>query len=330
MFNNTFRFIFFVFFVLILSEHVGFELWPQVYYFQREWEGVNLLTINPMEHPHLIRYLVVLPIFIVSDYLPVNPDFVFSLLCVFIIYVLSFNVTKITTYTFFLKDKKYDVLMLVSLVYFLFVSSFMNGRILFAMLGFSLIVLNTIKWELNVIPTYKMFSYNILGYFLCSVSSGTFLVSITFTFFWIIFQFYRSKSLDIYILHLVALIVFSPLIYTSIMNNVNFFGGGVNGAVNMLTHGFGIVFHLYDGKQFFLIIVFSAVICLFLSWLFKSFIYLRILFLATYTSMFGGAFGFSTLAICAPIVISLLLVFIFTIYEQFRYRAIRPDNKYTV
>lgn len=311
MFNNIYKSLFWItiifFSILIVSKSMSFELWPQVYYFRGAWEGVNVLTIDPMAEPHLIRYMLVWPIFTISDYLTVDSDFIFSLCCIFIIYFLSMNIASIATFTFFDKEKCCDVAILISLTSILILSSFMNGRILFAMLGFSLIVLSIIRYELDTLSSRKMFFYIFSGYFLCSVSSGTFLVAIFFTLSWFLIGIKRKRTLEMYLSYLILIALISPLIYVSLINNIDFYGGGFYGLINMLHHGAGIVFYRVGEFMFYPLIIMCILAIILALWLLHVLPNLRVILLAIYASILGGAFGFSSFAVGLPIIISLFL-----------------------
>ena len=54
--------------LLVSFRIITFELWSQVTYLR----GTSLQDLNPLTHPHFLRYLLVLPLFKLSDFINVD------------------------------------------------------------------------------------------------------------------------------------------------------------------------------------------------------------------------------------------------------------------
>lgn len=289
--------------VLVSFRIITFELWSQVTYLR----GTSLQDLNPLTHPHFLRYLLVLPLFKLSDFINVDVDYIYSFFCVFLLYFISNNSAKIAEYSVYFKKKSY-VTNILALLFILTLSSFMNGRILFAMAGFSFIVCNTLKWDLGGSSFFKLFLYDFFGLFLCTVSTGTFLVAVIFILGWLLLSGKRKKNLTVYMTYLTSFIAISPLLVLFILKNLNFYGGGIIGFVNMLSHGAGVIFSLVEGVLLMQIGLILTLCATFSLWILKTIGSLRLVLLGFYAAIAGGAFGFSTLAVGAPIFCSFLLI----------------------
>ena len=95
------------------------------------------------------------------------------------------------------------------------------------------------------------------------------------------------------------------------MKNINFYGGGFEGLVNMLNHGMGSIFQLIGYEAaFFLIILMVPItlICLAIIYYVKRY---RLLLSCIFISIFAGFFGYSTMNQSLPILISLFTILIF-------------------
>lgn len=291
--------------VLVLTGLIKFELWSQVYYLR----GTSILQLDPLSQPHFLRYALVSPLFYISDVLAVKADFIFSVFCILLLCSISNNSANITMLTLYGCSKNLNLIKISTLMFIFIISSFMNGRILFAMTGFSFIALNIIMWELHKLSFVKMFFYNLLGHFLCSVSTGTFLVSVAFVIAWLIIGWKRHRTYGIFFSYLTLFLILSPVVYLYVLKNLNFYGGGIQGVMNMLNHGAGSVLEKVDDIVLMQILSILFLFSLFSLWMLMAFSSMKIILVALYASIFGGAFGLSTLAVGVPIYLSFSIAF---------------------
>lgn len=282
-----------------------FELWGQVNHLR----GTNLVDLDPFSQAHFLRYALVLPIFILSDLFSLDADYIFGLVAVCLIYFITINVSYLIALSSNLTKKELEFIQLLLLIIISFIVAFMHGRILFAMCGFSLIVSRCLAWEVLVISYKRMLLLILIGLFLCTVSTGTFLVAVCFLTAW---QFLSHKvKMRHRLPFLLFLIALSPLLILFVMKNIDFYGGGVSGAINMLTHGVGAIFYQYESVTLFLLLSIFMFILFFIALFFIVLKGQRIALIAISSAVFGGMFGLSTLSVGVPIFLGFVLSTIF-------------------
>ena len=299
--------IFQCFFLIILSyfELLSFQLWQQVL----DLRGAEVSSI-PFLQPHFLRYLLVLPIFVLSNISSIDANLIFNFIAILLIISVSANASKIVV---LLSPNPLKNKYMVNVFIFLLItimSLFMNGRILFSMTGLSIIILSILRWEKGLLTNFKLILFSIFGIFLCSVSSGTFLSSVIIIATWALFLRER-KSLFIPFAIFFLILALLPLLSVYLMKNINFYGGGFEGLVNMLNHGMGSIFQLIGYEAtFFLIILMVPItlICLAIIYYVKRY---RLLLSCIFISIFAGFFGYSTMNQSLPILISLFTILIF-------------------
>lgn len=200
-------------------------------------------------HPHAIRLFVAYPGYILSNLYNVSLDIgytYYGIILFVILYLVMSNILmrlqiKINNWKSILAYN----LMLIPL---LILPLIMNGRLIPAFLGFSLLINLFINTNLGFkITKFKIVSIITFSFILTMVSSGT----MTVAFIYILVMLYSSnyKKLKLkktlrflfFILILSFPIIFKVLDYVWLMlsRNIQFYGGGIKGVVNMLNHGAG-------------------------------------------------------------------------------------------
>lgn len=286
-------------FILVISNLKQFSLWPQVTIL---WEsGFEISDV--FKNPHGLRYLLVYPFFIASKYLDIDYDIFFSLSSIIFLYITTkLNLNILSYYSI----KNNISIFLVSLLYFLLTIE-MNGRMLFSILGSSIIIYTAVSNK-KALSLYSLLFFSIL---LSSVSSGTFILSILWTFTFLIFIHKKNKleTFLLFTLGLAFLLISSPYITLLILKNINYFGGGIAGIYNMLHHGIGKLIPIDP------IIIFFSFIYFFISILFLITFYFifihekmntknfKILFSFLFLGCTIGVFGASTFLYSTPIFI---------------------------
>lgn len=298
----------FQFFFLLIFSYLGiisFGLWQQVI----DLRGAEISSI-PFLQPHFLRYLLVLPIFLLSNFLSIEADLIFNLVAIILILVIVGNVSRIAILLLPAKIKKKYQINIFIFILMIMVAVFMNGRILFSMAGLSLILLSILKWENSYSSSLKLFISLIFGVFLCSVSSGTFLSSIAIITTWAILL-RQKKSIFILISLLIFILSVSPLLSVYLMKNIDFYGGGFEGFLNMLNHGMGSIF-FYAGKESSIfIITFLLILSLFCLMALSYLRRYRLILSCILISIMGGFFGYSTMMQGLPILISMFAILLF-------------------
>ena len=272
-----------------LSPVHEFHLWPQVTFLRGSTPDFGAL----LTHAHLLRYLLVFPIFWLADEIGVDFDAIYRAFAFVLLFFISRNCSKIADFYNF--GNVVFTAFFFALTFSL-VSVFMNGRIIFAFCGFSYLLAQIHRWEDGLIGNFKVFTGLLISLFLCSVSTGTFLLCIICIMVWLPFVFHRRKgSLSLYIT--TFLFAISPLISFYILKNVTFYGGGFEGLINMLNHGAGVVLHDFSPVLVSLIVLNVAALTICTFGLLKKYKRYALITLFLAASAFAGLFGFSTLTL---------------------------------
>lgn len=286
-------------FVLIGS--VEFNLWNQVIFlWEKEYEeSADRWT------GHVSRFLLVAPIFYVSELLNMHRDYLFSI-CIPLLLMASAYImmqvmasVTLTPPSYWHSVLFYSVLVAISL--------FMNGRLVFVITGGSVllgILSNMLEKNNNTDFLTKQF----IGFWLISVSSGSYLTG--FIFFYSIFAYYlfqkkiRFIRLSSLIKHMVLFCILLIQFYIFLMKNLTWAEGSIG---NLLQHGTGSL--LQEVSAYYWLVA-SVVTGAIVTQLFRQFHYASILIYVILIVAFGGLFGFSTLAIGVPALLVLSLIFV--------------------
>ena len=290
-------------FIYLLSPIHEFVLWDQVTIIR----GIELKFNDLFSQAHLLRYILILPIFYFSELLKIDPDLIFEAISFFNLFLIALNCISLSDF-YLKKNTAMKCIFFTALL--ILISSFMNGRIIFALLGYSYLLLSVHRWEYSLIGNIRFTINSLISLFLCSVSTGTFLSCIIFLITWMtIYSSQRSKLSIGFIFSLVFLAI-SPIIYLYIFKNINFYGGGWNGLINMLQHGAGEVFYLFESDILLLILIEIFVITLVFGFFYYKKKNNRLLMLILLTSIVSGLFGYSTLSLSIIPMSLVLIIFI--------------------
>lgn len=296
-----------LYFLACLSGTLQFYLWPQVIFI---WDNGGLHSAIPA---HIPRYLLVLPIFKVAKLIGADYNYLFSVLVPFIIYMSGSYISR-SVLLVLKKNKNREETLSFSFAFLAiaFISLLMNGRIIFSILASAILLNAAYFWrDFSIV---KIFFKFFVGLFLSSVSSGTFLIYFLGFFIILVLNEYfsgrKGKIRILFFLIISALTAF-PLLLIFVNKNIDFYGGGWNGVLGVIGHGFGVIF-LRDNALaiiniLILLMFFCAICCAGFLFLSKKIRPAILLFLV---SIFGGIFGYSTLMMIVPPAIFLLLYFL--------------------
>ncbi|MGF3114059.1 hypothetical protein ACQV2R_01535 [Facklamia sp. P12937] len=289
-------------FLLIFYQYLCFSEFIQLNYLP---QAETLLGEDPIKlilagHIWGPRYFVTYPSVILSDSFFIDIDKAFTIysLIIMSLYIITFQ--KIA-HEFNHKSYIYSFIVIIASLIML---EFMNGRLIFAYFGFSIILLQQIK-----VLKYKRFYLfpeilmTFVGLLFTTVSSGTVVVAATQILAILLVIFVNKGYLKIK--HLFSLLVFLTILYLiyydhvviMIMKNINFFGGGFKGILSMLKHGVGRVFYK---NSLLTILITTLGLSFFIS---LPFFLKRInsvkpkmmpIYISIIISVFGGLFGLST------------------------------------
>ncbi len=282
-----------------------FELFTQVRYFIH----LDILSAfyGPyfVEKSHVLRFLVASPCIILSKITLQDIDMAYTLYCILLTSVMSVVFREI--FCVLHNGKNVSISILAALV-FCIISIFMNGRMIPAYFGFSIVL-----WRLTNIFSYykkneyldkkfitiKELSIIFIGWFFTAVSSGTMLISFTLiliSFFFMIFMFKKANYTVMSKIFIFIAVMFVGLFSGfMILRNFIFFQDRLFG---LLEHGLGrFLIHPY----IFVVLAFivPSLTIAFLALIsnsLKNKPALIAIILAIPISVFLGIFGFSTLS----------------------------------
>lgn len=231
--------------LLVYINAITFHFIPQALVLLEQ--NTNLAYWFSSGHMHAVRLMIAYPGYIFHKMFNISLDLAFSYYCVIIFVLLFLNLVNIKN-----QMTKVNTWHITSQLLTLFViglAYLMNGRICFAFLGISILIIEMSKLYLLQRPKSWLFRYLlvIVGIVLCMVSSGTMMVAITFVLGMFIFRIVKNKRIEKGAVRLILVgICGFPLIligakYVLFMANKNltYFGGGFTGFFRMFSHGIG-------------------------------------------------------------------------------------------
>jgi len=299
----------------VFLEYKIFMIWPQITYL---WQG----NINPFLEfsdigPHALRYTVIYPVLLLSELLGVHYDIVFSYFVIIVYFCTCVFVSKtIKLYSFNESSFNYSVVFVALIIEALMF--LMNGRMTVSLLGYSIVIFYICKMHVHGQVNIQSLIALILGFTLCGVSSGAIISALSLYLYYMITSTYNLLSTGRFKSYLKNLVIISLTFYifieiliSMIDKNLNFYGGGFGGFLEMLNHGYGVILYSLNGLQILLIAVSIFVFGL----VYMMYYYtgrLSLLASMLIISICCGAFGYSTLAMA---VIPAILLITLTIHD---------------
>jgi len=300
---------FLISYFLIWTGFLDFYLWPQVIELYDSGREIDLDLM--LTHPHGLRYALVFPIIFVGNWLGVSYNDVFNALAPVILILIPIFLLKIVLFYkrgVSVNDKK--ILFLFLSLTIVSISHFMNGRMLFAFLGFSMLAYCIVYFELLLKKYMAILAF--LSLLFMSVSSGTFVVGFISIAFIIFYSFFRRPTKGGFIMILLSLTGIAyllPLISMLIMKNIDYYGS----VYLMLNHGFGkFAFIVGSEVLWMLLLIFTLTTCALIYFInsYKKYIPLLFLFLVP---IVVGIFGNSVLSLAIIPFLALFSVFVLSI-----------------
>jgi membrane protein implicated in regulation of membrane protease activity len=284
------------FFVAALASISGikvFDSWGQV---NELWES----EINPLlliGHPHMPRYLVAYPGFLLDERLP-GIGFSFYI-AVFV--AINFVLFRAVALLAIQRKPSLPIYLVFAAIHLA-----MNGRGAIAWAGWLLCIWVCHKISMNIDRPASQLGWVALSCWLASVSTGVFIV-VVMTFLFFILRHHRPTQQVSLTRRVIILCLAVPLGYAvleyfliAVEKNIDFYGGGMSGAFNMLAHGLGVVFLEINLGSIVLLwfIAYGAVVVAFAAISSRRrFSPLACLILLP---VFGGLFGFTVLTLVIP------------------------------
>lgn len=290
----------------------NFSFFPQA----RVLIGQNPMKLLMQVHPHSLRFVVAYPAVKMTEWFLIDIDTAYSYYCIFLLSVKTILIKIIIDNIKFNKLNKRIIRTSLIMAIIIFLGSIMNGRLIPALVGMSLILNVTIQLFLGkIVFNIKVMIIFIFAWILTTVSSGAMLVAFLQILFSILIYSKINKSKKM--IYLIGFI-FAPIIIKIIKfiilminKNISFFGGGLDGAVNMLNHGIGKIF----AKNLYIIILFIPIVIIVIFsikkvaiWALKQKKEFIPLIISVPICIAGGMFGISTGLMIIPTAIVVMFI----------------------
>jgi hypothetical protein len=271
----------------------NFEAWTQVIDLW-ETEVSPLLLVG---HPHFFRYLIAYPGFLLESELP-NLGF-----SIYVSLFFAINVVLLRRLSLLCQDREPPVW---AWAIFLLAHMFMNGRGVIAWTAWLLCAILCLRMSRHEGGGMKHLLLLIATCWLAAVSTGVFIVTVA-TLLLFYFQ-YRKRAmkrskLSIFLTTLLGVPMFAIVadyFWVALQKNVEFYGGGLSGVLNMLQHGVGMV--LFESPAIAMLLIYISALALillaFLGFHGKVWSPLQKLI---FLGLSGGLFGFTVLTLVIPL-----------------------------
>ena len=279
----------------------AFTIWEQV--LDIHAQGWTIWNLYEARHAHFLRYLVAYPIFLVADELGASKEVVFNLVCLALVPALVAVLRRIETVG--TPEREAELRTAIYAVILFVVAYFMNGRVLFGLLGYSLLNLAFVRYFWLLRWTWCSLAQVLVGLLLCSVSSGVFAVAFLFMGLCMVldafgpFKAERKVRFRMIISVALAFLMFQEFLILGIVKNLDFYGGGPTAVWDMLDHGLGRYLFAVDPP----LLLLAVPMLLMLGYIgvhviVQSTAFNAVVLLAIVSALSGGIYGLSTLSIC--------------------------------
>lgn len=280
----------------------SFDIWSQItYVLQTDADTQDyhaILALYETGQVHFLRVLLIFPYYFISNCLSMNLQLFFSISLVFFVYMIyRINAAILQHY---IPRRK----LLILLVFYILLSLFMHGRLVFSMLGNSVLlyILYRNFYSEKSLKHQTTVGLFVLSLWLVSVSTGTFMVFLGSVILFFLLQALvmlpkiNRKYVFLLLMFGCFIMLISPLILKYIDKNLAFFDGSF---IAMMSHGIGGVL-----KDSVYLIVLScicfSVVCISLQFQARR-NNLTILPIAMmFSAFFVGLFGYSSLLSGVP------------------------------
>lgn len=225
-----------------------YEVWPQIIYMW-DMQADPIVELGRV-HPHALRYMLLYPILVLSDYLGIHHDRLFSATLVIFCFFTIKNIH--TSADIIVRHPRHSGLVHLACASILTILFFlMNGRIGFAFLGYSMLLLVILRNHYESHFSFASLTGVLVGLALCSVSSGTLVSAVLCLVVAVYFEVCRcirrsaltKTAIIVFLCCLLLGVALFRFLLVGISRNITFYGGGSDGVLRMLEHGFGRPFY---------------------------------------------------------------------------------------
>jgi hypothetical protein len=313
---GTFSIILLTFLGAVLATFSGFKVFDA-------WDQVEILwesQANPLlmiGHPHLPRYLIAYPGFLLSENIK---EIGFSL---YLSLFFALNAGLFREISKIVINRRPSV---VSYSLLIMIQFFMNGRGVIAWSAWLLCVLCCLRVYNNKSQYLERLLGLAMSSWLASVSTGVFVLVVTtyLTFIIMKIRIYGGVKFSKMTFVLLLSIVVAWLIYEyfaiAVDKNIDFYGGGILGVLGMLEHGLGRIFFQINALNILIITAIYILTLLVSAGIFWR--KLSVFDALILTPVIFGMFGFTILTLTLPLLlIRYQIMVVMTIRPKMLYKS---------
>lgn len=225
--------------LLVNTEVIGYRLWPQVEYLYNQLGGIGLHQFY--DHPHSHRYQLVRWIYGLSEWTGIDRHLIFANVCIAVLVLVSWVTSR--TVVWRTQWARLSIVFLACFGFYFALSLFMNGRLIFGLLGIAWLV--TFIRYFSQHENWKVVLVFIGALFLSGVTSGVFLSAAAAAFVAVLYAWlvdikrhgWRIRW-GLYLSLGVVGLVFLPIVHMMLFKNLDYYDRDL---VKVVEHGMGQV-----------------------------------------------------------------------------------------
>ncbi len=286
---------------LIAFKAIEFPMFPQA----ADLYGLNEDVLYWIKggHLHAIRLLIVYPGVVLGKLFGLEPNTGVTIYSASLLVLIQYFMIRMMR----INKSENRISAILSGLLMIVLSFLMNGRLIFVFFGISLLALWDLKFREKKTSIFMLQVVTAISIVFTMVSSGTMFVAFVYAVMiipcrWKKLCKAREKLLFIAIMAVSAIPVigiFIPYLIKMVEKNVIFYGGGFQGAINMIHHGLGKIVNTDNKLLVFSLFVIGVMVVRMNIYLFRQKITRRDhpnlpLFLLVNLGIYGSIFGIST------------------------------------
>lgn len=219
---------------LVVVGYLDFEIWGQIVNYRSIYLSNGGLVLSS----HILRYLVIHPVYEISSIFGFSENIVYSWWILFAAAWTS-RLWLSTRRHYFLRQPRFSLVYTLPFVLLFFI----NGRFIFGLLGLSLLLWVVVRLERDRFKSFHLLVV-VLGFLFASVSSGIFLVGLLF-FVFSLLDIWKRRSV---LLGLSTKVIFGvPVFFVGyfsfvfLQKNIVYFLTDDGGLLSIFSHGLGFL-----------------------------------------------------------------------------------------
>lgn len=254
-------------------------------------------------HPHAIRLLIVYPGVMISKAFRLTIDLGVTIYSASLMILIVFFMMRMLN----IIGKESRLTSLLSGIFVLALSIVMNGRLIFVFFGVSLLALYELKYREKETSIFALQIITGVAVSFTMVSSGTMMISMAYTLLILPYRWKKTVRFNEKVVFILTILIslipvislVLPYIVMMTCRNIDYYGGGIQGTINLINHGLGRYINTGSKALMLLLFVMGAMVVLINIHVFRH----RVsrpdnpdlpLILLVNLSVYGSIFGLST------------------------------------